>query len=284
MLTGLARDDVREALPRAAALARQAQRHWDFSAPAHAVDAVLAELAGDRHQLRRAAVAGLCLEHLKPDAVIPPSVEALYPEFLERLAEFLAREGPYEDEFFSKDVRYATGLTVPCGAMAVDLHARIGPKLLLRDLASPRGPKALAGYLTGGGLGVWLSDHIDVRDTRDMNPAGWTRLFERIADLLEANPAIRGVIGVGWIYDPVVGQITPRLDYCRKTQVENGAFLIRVETGEHHTANATATSATRRRLVEEGKYVPTCYLIAWPRRPLIGWARRVKSDPSLAFA
>lgn len=278
-----------DSLARTAAAVRAAQDHWDFMAPAQAADGFLRGLPAwpsDRARLRRALVARLCLDHLRPDAAIPASVEALYPEFIERLGRFLAEpaEPDYADEFFGKDVRYATGLTVPCGAMAVDLRARFGPKLVLRDLASARGLKAAAAYAAVGGLGTWYSDHIDVRDTRDMNPDGWTRLFERIADLLEANPAVRGVIGVGWIYDPAVTEVSPRLAYCRRTQVENGAFLVRVETGAHHTANAIAASPTRRRLVEEGKYTPTCYLIAWPRRALIAWSKRVKRDPSVRFA
>jgi len=274
-------------LAAAAIAARAAQDDWNFMAPAQAVEGALGLVAEqDQHRLRRAAVARLFLGELRPDGVIAASVEALYPAFIERLASFLMQppDAAYEDEFFGKDVRYALGLTVPCGAMAIDLRARLGPKLVLRDLRSPNGLRNALAYAAAGGLGLWYSDHIDVRDVRDMNPPGWTRLFERIADMLQVNPQVRGVIGVGWIYDPAVGQVSPRLDYCRKAQVENGAFLIRVETGEHHTAVATAASPTRKRLVEEGKYTPTCYLIAWPRKALIDWSGRVKRDPTVGFA
>ena len=101
--------------------------------------------------------------------------------------------------------------------------------------------------------------------------------------MLALNPDVGGVTGVGWIYDPKVSEISPRLGYVQQTQAWHGAFLANMGTSSHHVANAVFKSPTRRKLCDEGKYIPTCYLIAWPRRALIKWSARLKLDPSIGF-
>ena len=273
-------------LPALAAAARRISWHWDFDAPSQVFDDWLVEEAEhDRQRLKRVLVARLLLEHFAVEDRVPGCVAELYPGFFERLAQFLrdTLETAYDQDYFAKDVRYALGLTVPAGVLSIDLRYRIGPKIVLR--AAARGePAGLVAYCRWRGWARWYNDHLDLRDREGFNPAGWTECFVRLARMLEINPGAHGVVGVSWFYDPAVTEISPRLAYLRRTQVENGAFLVRMEPSEEHTRNATATSAARRKLVEDGHYTPTGYLIAWPRARLIDWARRLKDDPRLAFA
>ena len=39
------------------------------------------------------------------------------------------------------------------------------------------------------------------------------------------------------------------------------------------SADALATSRTRRRAFEAGRYRPASYYLVWPRDPLLAWAR-----------
>ena len=119
----------------------------------------------------------------------------------------------------------------------------------------------------------WYNTHIDPRDMSEFNPVGWTQSFSRIADMLEINPAVCGAAGVSWYYDPKVGEISPNLAYLRRNQMENGAFSLRLGPGAQHTSNALFASRMRQALYESGSYVPTAYLIAWPRTKLIAWTR-----------
>ncbi|MGB4057998.1 MAG: hypothetical protein WBK77_07940 [Alphaproteobacteria bacterium] len=46
----------------------------------------------------------------------------------------------------------------------------------------------------------------------------------------------------------------------------------------YHTAWAVEKSETRRKLVEEGKYLPKCYSMIWPRHSLIRWVEPTKGN------
>jgi len=103
-----------------------------------------------------------------------------------------------------------------------------------------------------------------------------------MAGMLELNPDVKGVAGVSWFYDPQVALISPHLAYLL-TPTHYGAFLARMGSDRHHIENAIVRSSVRRRLYEEGRYLPTCYLLAWPRRALIAWAHRLRAEPSACF-
>jgi hypothetical protein len=281
-------------LPAAAEEARAAAAHWQFLAPAQVIDAMIANRevfprAGEgagKTRLRRVVVARLALNHFEIPDALPESVMALYPDHFRRLVKFLS-EGTaesYDEEYFAKDVRYALGVTAPGGALQFDFKYWISPKLIVRHCLKSRASHSLLAYLAAAGWGRWYNEHIDLRAMRDFNPEGWTRHCARVAEVLELNPSVRGIVGVGWFYDPAVSENSPGLAYIRKTQMKYGGFLVRVGTEPHHIQNAIYRSAVRRRLYEEGKYLPTCYLMAWPRGPLLAWAEELKRDPSVGFA
>ena len=70
-----------------------------------------------------------------------------------------------------------------------------------------------------------------------------------------------------------LAEISPRLLYLRVMPQENGAELFYWGPSSDDEDNATAKSATRRRLVKEGKYVPTCYYLVWLRQDILKWAK-----------
>ena len=273
---------LRDGLGPAAASARAASGHWDFAAPAKALESVTDYGQG---RLRQAAVARCVLDYFAVEDRLPPSVIGLYEDFWARLANFLTATAgqPYDDDYFAKDVRYALGLTVPCGALQIDLSYSIGPKIILRDLQRSKSPRAGLAYLGSQGWGRWYNDHLDLRAMEEFNPSGWTACFTRIAETLALNPTVRGVTGISWFYDPKVAEIRPKLAYVQVTQTQSGAFLANMGTDAHHIENATVRSAVRLRLYNEGQYLPTCYLLAWPREALLDWAQRLPAEPALAF-
>jgi hypothetical protein len=283
----------RRLLPSTAADARAVAGHWDFAAPARVVNRLIGDhrafpqgsVPRHRTRLRQAAVARLALGFFQPVDRLPDSILTLYPSFFGRLSAFLQDRvnGSYDDNYFAKDVRYALGLTVPCGALQFDLSATIGPKLIARDLAATNSFRSVASYLTAGGWGRWYSNHLDLRDMKDFTPAGWTASFTRIAETLERNPTVRGVAGVGWFYDPQLARVSPNLAYIAQTPLKNGAFLIRMKTAPHDIENALVRSPLRRKLYLAGEYQPACYLLAWPRRELLSWMKRLPFDTGAAF-
>jgi hypothetical protein len=95
----------------------------------------------------------------------------------------------------------------------------------------------------------------------------------RIAEMLERHPQVKGMAVASWLSDPVIEKISPQLRWVRKIPAENGCQYFRV--GEDINGGALSRSATRRKLYEEGKYIPTKYLYIWPRNSMLSWAKRV---------
>lgn len=280
-------------LPGAAAKARAAGGHWDFGVPSYVIDELIGNPFAFRDgtrpdvkaRLRSVAVARLVLRFFRVEDRLSDTILALYPDFFERLARFLSGRARYhyEDDYFAKDVRYALGLTIPSGAHQLDLRARIGAKLILRDVMATRSAQSALAYAAALGWGRWYSNHLDLRAMKEFSPRGWTVSFVRMAEMLALNPQVRGIAGVSWFYDPCVALISPHLAYIQ-TPTNHGAFLAKMGSDAHHIANATIRSSVRQKLYKEGKYRPTCYLLAWPRNALIEWAHQLKSDPSVSFS
>ncbi|HWU26951.1 MAG TPA: hypothetical protein VN154_11175 [Rhizomicrobium sp.] len=278
-------------LPDAAHRARALGTHWDIMTASREIGRLLGNVfpkarsdVCERDRLRRVAVARLALEHFSVEENLPDCILSLLPDFFRRLANFVSDgRKKYDDEYFVKDVRYALGLTLPGGALQFDVASHIGPKLILRQMRHVRSPEALMFYLLSRGWGRWYNEHIDLRAMREFNPDGWTDHCARMAKLLERNPDVAGIVGAGWFYDPAVAEVSPGVGYIQKTQTRHGAYLIRIGTERHHIDNALHRSATRRKLYEEGKYLPTCYMCAWPRRAVLAWARRLEREPSVGF-
>lgn len=277
-------------LPKLVPKARMMAKHWDFFAPTKVIDAALADEDLFPHaqlkpaRLRRATIATIALNHLRVDDDLPASVISLYPDWLARLARYIATDlKAYDPEYYAKDLRYALGLTLPCGALQFDAYHALGPKLILHDVTYSKSLSTVWSYTKAIGVGRWYNVHIDLRTMRDFNPAGWTRHCKLMAEVLNRNRAVRGVLGVGWFYDPALEEISPEISYIQKTQTASGAFLIRVATEPHHIENALFHSARRKRLYDEGKYVPVCYGCAWPRSAIIKWASEVAGAPRLGF-
>jgi len=106
----------------------------------------------------------------------------------------------------------------------------------------------------------------------EFNEEGWKILFLRIADLLESRPNMKGVyVGSGWLYDPNLSKVSPRLDYHLGLTLPSGARTFFYEYDDENSY-AFAKSETRRRLFAAGKYRPALHVLIWPRKELLAWA------------
>ncbi|AYG94070.1 hypothetical protein D8I30_01885 [Brevundimonas naejangsanensis] len=259
----------------AARAAAEAAPHWDFGLPARTVDALLGAEANDDQ--RRGLIAAWALE--LPDRIaaerLPQPVLAGYPTYIDRLAAYLDSGAAYDPDFWAKDVRVALALSVPgSNTQMLDMSSPVGPGLVVRHMLGGRGPGPLIAWVQAGGWRSWLETHTEARDLSDFNEPGWERNWAAAAALLRTRPDLAGVIGSSWFFDPPLETISPRLTYLRTTPMNNGAFMVHQGGGHIHDERASASSPTRRAMIEKGEYSACSWLLCWPRKPLIAWAER----------
>lgn len=229
----------------------------------------------------RAVVAHLALKQItlteREQVELPASVLALYPTVYERLAAYLGSQADVNywvgDDSFLKDLRMAGGYSVPCGAQDVDLVGTISKGSGLKALVK-WGEFRKGWTICRLGGPIWFNIHTDQRYTEDFNEEGWNRCYLRIAAMLVLHPSCKGMVGTSWFYDPNIVTVSPRLGYLQVNPTNNGAFLIPHGPGSIHTTRATKTSASRKKLYDEGKYIPVCYSLVWPRSAMIAWAEK----------
>lgn len=209
---------------------------------------------------------------------LPNSITSLYPDRYRRLIDFLDGEdlqSYWRSDYFLKDARTFAGLSVPAGAADIDLNGGLNRRSGLRSIAGQKDVRGGVRAIIHGG-GTWFHVHLDVRNVSDVHEEGWGRFYHRVAHALEARPSVKGVVATSWLHDPEVPSISPRLAFFQRIALANGAFRQRHGTEEEQTELATATSPTRRSLVERGEWLPVCCSIIWPRTALLDWAHRVE--------
>ena len=210
-------------------------------------------------------------------AGLPDSIVQCYPTAVGYMTASIINDNDASyaegiDSFFDRDLRMASGLTLPAGAQIVDLRVWL-PRTFYRYRGLKKNLRCLS-FLAFrlGGLGPLLRIHTDTRNLLEFNPPGFSDCYCRVAELLQLMPAVRGMVSTGWFFDPAIEQISPRLQYIRRVPLAGGAF-VRIDGPDAlDTRHALARSATRRKLYEEGKYKPICGTMVWPRKELIRWS------------
>jgi len=223
---------------------------------------------------RRAIIARFALD--LPSTIkemnLPPIILAEYPAMLKRLLRNLT-EIPDDDwDPYARDICLALGLLLPAGPQDINWNAGRSPRMFVTSAIKERRPFLIWRYLFGRYWHNWLESHTDSRHLAQFNENGWRCAYRCIADLMRVWPNVPAYVASAWFYDPVVREISPRLAYLQDVPLGNGAYVIRNGPGQIHTDRATITSATRRKLVEEGEYKPICYTLIWPRKHIIKWA------------
>ena len=120
--------------------------------------------------------------------------------------------------------------------------------------------------------------HVIHKCVEGFNQSEWLNCFHNIYDLLKINKGMKGWLGRSWYYDPELEKISPRLSYLRKLPEGNGAALFKIGSFQDDILNATAKSLTRKQLHIENRYLPTKYLIVWPRNEIFKWATTARHN------
>lgn len=206
----------------------------------------------------------------------PKSIQDQYQRNLNRFAEVSTQKegwGKYIEDVYWKDLSLARQQMFPAGAQIVEAHSGFGLK---QGLSSNllQATQFLLLIAKAGGRKGYYEIHTHTPELHEFNEEGWNRCYVRLAEMLKKNTKIKGMIGGSWFYDPQLEYISPRLMYLQNVPMEGGAKLFHI--GKDTTGNPFATSKNRRKLYDEGKYIPQSYLLIWLRKELINWADRFK--------
>ncbi len=217
---------------------------------------------------------------------LPESLQRLVDTELARIVAETDTNEPgfyaYSNDLFVRDLSFARGKLMPVGVGVVEL-AGVPRGILFKGVTQFfKGLWFFA--LKMRGFKPFYLVHTNPRALQHFNPEGWDRAYLYIAELLRANAHVKGVFRSNWFIDPQLEQISPRLTYLRRRLAENGAWLFYVGRSEDPARNALAKSASRKKLFEEGKYVPKDYLHAWPRKAVLKWAGSTQAAGEGAMA
>lgn len=202
--------------------------------------------------------------------------ESLLPYYRENISRILSRAtqsgvwtGSSHDDIFLKDLGILRMWLIPCASHLVFRNSGVPRSLVLRQRPDAL-IRALAFFaLRAGGFSPFLENHVHPQMLVHFNPEGRQRCYELVAELLQRWPDSRGLMGLSWYYDPAVRTLSPRLAYLRNGPEQHGALFLPAGSGADVVGGATSTSVTRRTLYEAGAYMPTRYLMAWPRKDLL---------------
>ncbi|OGA99263.1 MAG: hypothetical protein A3E25_16790 [Burkholderiales bacterium RIFCSPHIGHO2_12_FULL_69_20] len=194
----------------------------------------------------------------------------------------LRRENPLpswldmESDLFHKEFGLAA-LRLHAGAAQV-IDPRCGvPKSIVLKSGLPGLAQGIRVAVECRGLKPMLQIHTHTAYLDEFNDEGWRECYRVCVELYGLYPRIKGMFGGSWFYDPVIQQISPRLSYLSSVPRQGGARFLRVATEGDFVQDAIATSPSRRKLYDEGRYRPISYMMIWGRSAQTSWVRTTDS-------
>ena len=181
-------------------------------------------------------------------------------------------------DIYLKEMGLATLRLLAGAAQLIDVRCGVPRSLLLRQGWRNVG-RSLIRFAGLKGFRPFMQIHTHDLYLDEFNEAGWNECYLCCAEICEANPTLLGMFGSSWFYDPVMPKISPRLAYLQQVPASGGADFWFFAAGGHSIALATGTSPSRRKLYEEGHYLPTAYMMVWGSQGLVSWARE-RSRPA----
>ncbi|MEN8140607.1 MAG: hypothetical protein ABFR97_05215 [Thermodesulfobacteriota bacterium] len=111
--------------------------------------------------------------------------------------------------------------------------------------------------------------HYNPHRMRLFSPKGWRDVLANSAQMLAAQPNIKGVFGATWLFDPALGDVSPELSYLREQIVLVGGEIFFGGRHRRDRRNAFAMSKVRKVAYDEGRYDPASYMAIIPRLALL---------------
>lgn len=211
---------------------------------------------------------------------IIPSVARFVLEDFDRILKLIEKARPNyffrDNHLFRRDLAIARLKVYPNGFEIYDIGVRIA-----RGEAVKGGLTSLWRFIKAfrlqllAPLGPFYEPHWDRRYIAYFSELEYERCTVRVADMMAANPEIKGIAVPSWWYDKSLGEVSPEMAFLRAVPASGGARFMRLLGYNRYTlSDALAHSPHRKALHEAGKYDPKSYMMVWPRREMIAWANK----------
>ncbi len=210
------------------------------------------------------------VQNLRYAKETPDSILDLYRKWFENVlhdsAENIDAHYSYKNDAFLKELGVCTLRLVPVGGAWVVEKSGIWRKFLLTGGYRQFIEGLQFSLLKIKAFKPFYQIHTADRYLDGFNSDERDQAYLRISELLKLNPEMKGFFALSWLYDPELENVSPRLAYLRKIPEQNGAKVFKIGSGEDDIKNALAKSPTRKKIYDEGSYIPTSYLLIWPRK------------------
>lgn len=181
----------------------------------------------------------------------------------------------WDSNRYQKDLGLATGALLAVGTRLAEVSSGIPRRALF---AGPWAslPAKLNFIMRQGGFRPYLQTHLHDPQVERLELPDRREYWRCCALLCKAKPSLKGFIALGWIVDPALQWVTPRLYETGRIPLENGARVFSLGENPEMTRNALAASRRRRELFDQGVYRPQNCIRIWPSAALIKWAESLE--------
>lgn len=182
-----------------------------------------------------------------------------------------------ESRNYRSYVRMALLIQFPAGQLQWEISGI--PRRWMAQIPARDLPRVL--FFIGARLGAFspcFYIHIPPRRTFMLESAS-LESYHRMAESMLLQPEIRGIITSSWLHSEQTLKISPHLRWLNRVILENGGLVTHIGYAPPD-AGFLEGSPERVKMYESGGYKPREALVIWPRKNVLEWANRYRSEAS----
>lgn len=186
------------------------------------------------------------------------------------------------NDVYRKDLALVVGRLFPIGSYFIESGSGI-PRSLVYRKNLRQALVFLWMWLRTRTLKGYYQVHLNLSDLAFFNERGSRDFYYICAEELRLNPDVTGVIRSSWFMDPAMERVGGNLVHLTMIPMEHGATRYKYMDDVAGESGALAFSPVRRKLFDEGHYLPAYYLLAWHRRQMLEWFGQQTDAPELTI-
>ena len=200
-------------------------------------------------------------------------IEVEFIDSFHRILNAVARGGVSalmpDTDAYAKELAICLYRVIPAGGQLIDPAGGV-PRRWFARWPTPTNLNLLRYVLFNArGFAPFAQFHTNLFQRRWFTPAGWEYAFRRMFAVFRSYPALKGLVGSSWFFDPALAAISPELDFVRAIPLRYGAVFVRVQRADSGGAGAFSLAPERRKLFETGQYDPQIYAFILSRRDIL---------------